>query len=146
MTISPVEATKHLEAQLAAAGLAPTALDPWEGWKTFKAFARLPVAAPDEGVSVQAVRETDPDGETSIILTLMRQFTAVEGDADQPFRWIGMELMFVPADVPGLEGLELWSYDFPDLAAFAASVEAHPGFQAAMSAHPIDTGLVAQEL
>ena len=146
MTMSPVEAATYFNTQLTAVGLTATALDPWEGWKAFKNFTRVPVAAPDEGVSVQAARETDPEGETSVILTLMRQFTAVEEDADQPFCWVGLELAFAPDDVPGLDGLELWSYDYPDFAAFAAVVEGHAGFQAAMSAHPLDTELVAHEI
>lgn len=146
MTMTPLSASSYLRSQLLAAGMAPTAFSAWEGWKVFKGFLREPVKAPDEGASVQGLLETDPDGQSAMILTLMRQFTALEEQEDVPFRWVGFELAFDPADVSGLDGLELWSYDFPDMSAFVAAVEAHPGFQAALNASPIDSDLVAHEI
>jgi len=126
--------------------MASTALSPWEAWKVFKAFLRVPAASPDEGASVQGIIEQDPDGQTTAFLTMMRQFTTGEAEEDAPFRWVGLELAFAPNDVMGLDGLELWSYDFPDLAAFMAAVETHPGFQSALNARPLESDLLAQEL
>lgn len=141
---TPLQASELLQAQLEAAGMARTAFSAWEGWKAFKSFLRLLANSNSQGGSVQGVLDEVPDGQDRIILTMMRQFS--EGEDDIPFAWVGLEVAFAPEDGAQLVGLELWSYDFPDWSAFAAAVEAHPGFQSAMNARALASELVTEEI
>ena len=131
---------------LLPARLDPLAGEPWEAWKVFKAFLRVPVAVADEGISVQAAIEPVATADEALFLTMMRLFTTIEEGDDTPFRWVGLELTFAPATVPSLPDIELWSYDYEDLPAFIAAVESHPGFQQAMNAPVLASELVAQEV
>jgi hypothetical protein len=146
MEIQPIRAVEILESQLEAAGMAAGAMDPWEAWKGFKLFAAIPIDTPDEGLSVQGVREVSDRVEGAGYLTLVREFTTPDGDEDSPCWWVGIEFTYPPGSVPDLEELEIWSFDYPDLASFAAAVESEPAFQAAMNARPMASAVLAQEI
>lgn len=146
MEMQPSRAVQILRSQLEAAGLAEDSLDPWESWKVFKTFAAIPIDTPDEGLSVQGVREAGGETPTGCYLTLVREFTTPEGDDDSPFAWVGIEFTYAPDTAPGLGELELWSFDFPDIAAFSAAVESQPAFQAAMNARLVASAVLAEEI
>lgn len=144
MRISAAET--ELRRQLEAAGLDPEHLDPWEAWKVFKQFLSTPAAIEDEAVSVQFSREQTPEGHSLIYQNWIRQFAAVEDGVDTPVRYVTIELVYRPQDLAFEDDVEVWSYDFPDLAAFAAHVESIDLFQRALSAPLVGTEIVCEEI
>jgi len=144
MRISAAET--ELRRQLEAAALNPDHLDPWEAWKVFKQFLGTPAAIEDEGASVQFSREQSPEGQSSIYQNWIRQFAAVEDGEDTPVRYVTIEFEYRSQDLPFEKDVELWSYDFPDIAAFAAHVEALDLFQHALSAEPVGTDIICEEI
>jgi len=104
-----------------------------------------PAAIEDEGVSFQCVREEIADDQFMVYMQWVRQFAAVEAGRDVPVRYVAIELAYRPVDLP-LDGpIELWSYDFPTLADFAAHVEGLAVFQRALNVTPVVTEVIAAE-
>jgi hypothetical protein len=141
-----IDTESRLAALVEGAGLDPVHLDPWEGWKLFKAFAREAVVADDEGVTVQATRLRSDDGLDLVFVSLLRQFTAVEDDLQTPIWYVGLELAYRSEDLPLAADAELWSYDFADLTAFTSEVELRPWFQRALALRPVETEIVSGEI
>src|ERR1041385_9025914 len=139
------EAEDRLGAMLEAAALDQGHLDVWEAWKVFKAFAREPVDADGEGIAVQATRDTTPDGDERVYLSFVRQFTAIEGEESAPVRFAGLELVFDAADHQLTKDVDIWSYDYPSIQDFAASVEQAPAFQRAAALRPLETSVIGGE-
>ena len=139
------EAEDKLGAMLEEAGLDPAHLDTWEAWKVFKLFARVPVEADGEGLAVQATGETTPDGLERVYLSFVRQFTAIEGEESAPIRFAGLELIFDWAEHQLDQDLDIWSYDFPTIQAFVASVEESPAFQRAAALRVLESSVVGGE-
>lgn len=144
MRITDSEAELHR--QLIAAGLDPEHLEPWEAWKAFKRFLATPMAIDDEGISVQCRREEADEGEFMVYLQWIRQFAAVEAGTDVPVRYVGIEFGYRPSELPFDGHIELWSYDFPALADFAANVEGLAVFQRALNVTPVFTELISGEV
>lgn len=144
MRITDSEA--ELRRQLIAAGLDLEHLEPWEAWKGFKRFLATPMAIDDEGISVQCRREEVADGEFMVSMQWIRQFAAVEAGIDVPVRYVGIEFGYRPSDLPLNGNIELWSYDFPALADFAANVEGLDAFQRALNVPPVFTELISGEV
>jgi hypothetical protein len=140
-----VEAGDHLYALLHRAGLDAAHLDVWEAWKVFKAFVREPSDSPEDGITVQAVSVRDPGGADRVYLRSLRQFSVLEAEEDTPVGYVGLEFAFAGQDMTLSEDLELWSYDFPSLADFAATVEQHPVFQRALVTRPMETEVIIGE-
>ena len=140
------DAVSLLESQLVAEGLDPEGLEPWEAWKAFKRFLATPVETDDEGASVQFVWDEIAEGEFRVYLEWIRQFVVVEGNEDIPYRYVGIELSYRTKDLPLERDLQVWSYDFPSLAAFASHVEGLADFQRAMNVGPVTTQVISGEI
>ena len=141
-----LEAEERLSAMLAAAGLAEERLDVREAWKVFKGFVKEPVDADGEGIAIEATREETPEGEKLVYLTFFRQFTTIQGDVNEPSRYIGIEFVFDQLDLPLEDEVEIWSYDFSTLTEFAASVEGSPAFRLATAHRPLESSIVGGEI
>ena len=139
-------AETELRLQLTAASLDPEHLEPWEAWKVFKRFLTTPAAIEDEGASMQFAREETPTGEFLVYVQWIRQFAAVEDGRDVPVRYVTIELTYRPQDLQFEDDVEVWSYDFPSLADFAAHVEGLALFQRALNATPIGTEVASEEI
>ena len=128
-----------------AAGLDPDRLEPWEAWRVFKAYARIPAACDGEAIFVQ-IGIRDPADEF-LHLTFVRQLALADADGElEAVREVICDLGYdVAPGVPD-SGAELMDADFPDFAAFVAAVEARPDFQAAMVREPAGSLVTWSEL
>jgi hypothetical protein len=141
----------RLRAMLREAGLAPEALDPWEGWKVFKAFLRDPVEGAVDDALVQFGRYDDPEG-PRVHLYLARQLSDVRAadapEFDEQFAHLVCDLAYESAALPpgGVDAeTEVWSQDFPSRAAFVDYVEALPSFQALMNTRPLASAVFLED-
>jgi len=141
-----IDTESRLTALVESAGLDPGHLDPWEGWKLFKAFARETVVADDESVTVQATRLKSSDGLDLVFVSMLRQFTAAEDHAQTPVWYVGLELAYESEELSLAADAELWSYDFADLTAFTSEVELQAWFQQALAVRPVETEIVSGEI
>ena len=141
----PRDADAHLTAMLERAGLDVGHLDLWESWKVFKAFAKTPVEADGEGIGVYLGQDEAWDGDRFRI-DLLRQFTAFEGEESVPVwgTWFDFIIDSDPAEMD--REVEIWSYDFPTFADFAAEVERHPAFQRATALRVRDSAVRGGQL
>ena len=142
----PTQAEPDLVTRLAAAGLAPEALDPWEAWKVFKRSLEAEVEGVYDAAAFQCGRFEDEDGGESFYACFVRQFSQWEGETDEPIRRVVLELSYRPAKIPLDAAAEVWTHDFATREEFASVVEGLPQFQAAMSGLPAHTEVYAEEL
>jgi hypothetical protein len=131
-------AQRELEAMFVQSGMAPNTLDPWEGWKVFKAFLRKPLGGGYDTAGVQLV--VNSDGQA---LHLIRQISRRsnerpmdDGPDDEIIWMLTVELRYRNARLAATPELDLWLMDFRTLEEFASVVEGEPSFQAAMAARP----------
>ncbi len=104
---------------LAARGLQPDALDPWDAWVTFKDFARQVAVEPDHGVSVQV----NPAGDRlPVHLCFTQQVLVPEGDRLEPAGAVIVEFVFAPRRRTPL-AWHAWSFDHPTFEEFVDAVE-----------------------
>jgi hypothetical protein len=132
---------------LAAAGMAPGALDPWEAWKVFKAFARTPVEAVVDDALVQYGVYEDEGGEERAHLYLVREFSEADppGEGAAPATHLVCDLAFPPRALGGAPPAEFWTQDAPAFEAFVDRVEGAAGFQALVGARPTGTAVYLEE-
>ena len=142
----PVDTGARLEEMLETAGLDPGHLDAWEAWKVFNAFVREPVETDGDGVAVQAMRETTPEGLVQVHLEFYRQFTSIEEDVYEPTWFVGIKLVFDASDFPDSTDLELWSYDFATFQDFAAWVEQESVFVRAIELRGVESSVISGEI
>jgi len=139
-----------LEAQLTRlltdAKLVPDHLEPWPAWKVFKAFMQLPVDCESDAASFQCSAEQDEAGEAHFFVEFIRQCSVTERGEDSPVAGVGIELFYDLEQFPATDDQQVWSYDFPSFAAFAAHVEGLAEFQAAMNERPSRTELWLREV
>ena len=131
---------------LTDAKLEPDHLEPWLAWKAFKAFINVPVECERDAASFQCSAEQDEAGAPHFFVEFVRQCSVTEGGEDTPVAGVGIELVYDLEQFPVSDDQQVWSYDYPSFAAFAAHVEALPQFQAAMNQHPSATELWQREV
>ena len=134
------DAEETLGAMLAEAGMDPDVLDPWEAWKVFKRFLRVPMAAQAEKASFQCGIDRSDEPEPRFYMEIFRQFDEPAGKSTLPVGAVGLEFNFDPDTFPVAEEREIWG-EAGRLDVFIAAVEASPEFQAAMNARPVATGV-----
>ncbi len=128
-----------LRGMLADAKLEPDRLEPWPAWKVFKAFLQRAVECEGDAASFQCRPEQDDVGEQRFLVQFLRQCSATEDGTDTPVSGVGIEFAYTLEHFPAADDREVWSYEFPSLADFAAHVEALAQFQAAMNERPLTT-------
>jgi hypothetical protein len=139
------DASRTLDAMLAEAGLTGEALEPWEAWKVFKAYARVPVDDVTDDVTVQYGVERAGDGESLVVLYFSREFSEPGDDGAEPICHVGCELFFEVGALGTAPDSEFWTQDFPTFRQFVDAVESATGFQALMNAVPFATSVYRQE-
>jgi hypothetical protein len=133
--IAPADALAHLRAALASAGFREDAPDPDTAWRAFRAFAAVPVAVEDDALLFQC-GVWSFTGRPMFHWNLTRQLTRDGRGDDDAMEQLSLTILYEP--VPGLQDVEtsLWSYDFADVDAWAAAVQALPEFAAAKAQPP----------
>ncbi len=143
-----------LRGMFRAQGLAPESLEPWEAWKIFKAYLRVPVDGPADDALVQYGRYDDADGAPrSHLYLLVREFSMPElSEAESPFEEGGEPLTHVVCDLIYESGalaprvpVEFWTQDTQSLTAFIDAVEADQGFQRLMNARSLRSSVYVEE-
>jgi hypothetical protein len=142
----PAQAERELHRRLEGVGLSPDALDPWEAWKTFKAYLRTVAEGVYDAAAFQCGQFEDDGGGESFYCLLVRQFSQREGQADAPVRRVVLELRYDVGQVNPGGPAEVWTHDFPSLEEFGTVVEGLPQFQGAMNARPKHTEVYSEEL
>jgi len=126
---------------LAAAGVDDASLPVAPAWAVFKLFCNIPVADHDDGITLQTqiIREGSPVA----ALEFTRQ---LEGTLHgKPYtHLVGIQYLF-PLPEESFRERDIWSRDFPDVAAFFAEVEASPEFRAATTADLLGAVIVVDE-
>ena len=139
------EAYAVLIRRLEAEDLDPGQLDPWEGWKAFKAFLRLEVDGVHDAASVQASVDAEATPHAASLF-LVRQFSNRDyRGVDVSVGRVVIELCYDASVFPTEPRLEVWTHDFATLEEFAAVVEGKAAFQAAMASRPLFTQVSSPE-
>lgn len=149
--MSPTDAESAFLKLLEQEELAAEALDPWEGWKAFKAFLHLPVDDVYDAASVQGPQSVPdeplpPEAPNSASLYFIRQFSRWDHDSDVGIQRVVVELEFDPKQLRRAPPIEVWTHDFPTLSDFASVVESHPCFQAAVNTPPVRTSVYSEHI
>jgi hypothetical protein len=142
-----------LRSMFRAHGLAPEALEPWEAWKVFKAYLRVPVDGPVDDALVQYGRYDDADCAPRSHLYFVREFSMPElSEAESPFDAGGeplthvvCDLIFESGDLAPPVPVEFWTQDRQSLTAFIDAVEADQGFQRLMNARSVRSSVYVEE-
>ena len=142
-----LDADLELLRRLEAAGLDPSALDPWEAWKVFKAYLRVPVAEDlYDSASFQCDRLDDlPEG-SDFSAYFVRQFSRWEARRDTGIRRVVIEFSYGPLSNQPTDATEVWTHVFPTLEEFASVVEAQPQFQTVINSRPRRTDVYDDEI
>lgn len=152
-SVRPARAVVELRRRLIAAGLAPDRVDPWEAWKVFKSFLRVPVETFVDDAMVQFGVYLDDDRLWRAHLYLVRQLSAPRlepaADTGEPVSHIVLEIAFQPSPPPAEDEAwggeyEMWSMDFDSLDDFVAEVESELSFQRLLGT-PVDWSAVYAE-
>lgn len=131
-----------LQASLTASGQALDRLEPWEAWRTFKAFLRVEVEGAYDSASLQFhPSDPDPDFGDEACLLLIRQFTerSPASGRDQSLGRVVMELRYASRHFLAFTATAVWTLDFPTLEEWASVVEGQACFQDAMARQPLYT-------
>jgi hypothetical protein len=130
---------------LADVGLAESALEPWLAWKVFKTFARTPLEDVVDDAQVQYGVYEDEDGVKRAHLYLVREFSDPTAEGSEPLGLLGCDLAFAAEVLTTGQLVEFWTQDAGAFAEFVDQVESAEGFQALMSARPIETSVFLEE-
>ena len=142
-----LDADLELLRRLEAAGLDPSALDPWEAWKVFKSYLRVPITEDlYDSASFQCNRLGDlPEG-SDFSAYFVRQFSRWETRRDTGIRRVVIEFSYGPLSNQPTDATEVWTHDFPTLEEFASVVEAQPQFQTVINSRPRRTDVYDDEI
>jgi hypothetical protein len=141
-----IDAEPTLRRMLAEARLDPDALEPWNAWKVFKAFLRIPADCDEDAASFQSGFDEEKSEESPFYVELVRQFSAVEDEREELIGRVVVELVYAPAGFAHVPASDAWSYDFPSLTEFAQHVEGTAVFQAAINQPVFESAVYAEFL
>jgi hypothetical protein len=133
---------------LATEGVEPPHVPPALGWQVMAAFATLPAAHQDDGVSFQAELAAEGDAEPVVSVMLVRQVVDPLPAGGLRVRRVALQYLYPPPPTGSglsLEGVNLWAADHAGWGAFAAAVEATDAFRYAMAARPEHVALFSEE-
>jgi len=140
-------AETELVRRLEAAGLSPTALEPWETWRVFKNYLQASVDGDVyDAASFQCGRFEDDHDELAFRMTFVRQFSEWDGSEDTGIRRVVVDFDYGPIGPHQAAPIEIWTHDFPTLAEFASVVEASPQFQVLLNTRPRRSEVYGEEL
>ncbi len=129
--ISASEAESYFRRMLVSAGFSEEEPDPLLAWRTFKAFASVPVDCAEDALLFQC-GAYDFTGRELFHFGFVRQFTFEEEGEYDHMEQLDCTLLFEPD--PELRQMEtnLWSSEFNSPEEFFARVESLPEFGAAL--------------
>jgi hypothetical protein len=113
-------------------------------WPIFKQFLALPSDASEDIASFQ-LGHGEAEDPTYLHLTLARQVADAPGDYGIIKRSTQLTYSWQHSEPFGLEPAELWSDDFPDLAAFCTAVENHEAFRLLAELTPDESDVLVEE-
>lgn len=142
------DSCRTLQASLQASGQALDCLDPWQAWKTFKAFLRVEIEDGCDAASLQFLPvDPDPDLSDEATLMLVRQYSerAPKNGVDELIGRVVLELRYAGTHFASLSPFAAWTLDFPTLEEWASVVEGQACFQKAMARSPVFTEVYYDE-
>jgi hypothetical protein len=136
------DAIRVFQESLDKAGLVEDSLDPWETWKLFKSFLKVPLRGGYDIAGVQFATHPDSQG-----LYFIRQLCEHdEFEEDVPIWQMTVEFYYRNPNLERASDVDIWSPDFKTFEEFASLVEGEDAFQRAMSAIPFITDCRTDEV
>ncbi|HEX5635308.1 MAG TPA: hypothetical protein VFX50_18825 [Gemmatimonadales bacterium] len=133
---------------LAAEGVEPPHVPFPTGWKAVEAFASLPAAHQDDGVSFQTELAAEADHEPVLSVMFVRQLADPLDDGRVRVRRVALQYLYPPPPAGSglaMEGQNIWQADHDGWRAFAAAVEATDEFRYALAARPDHVAFFTEE-
>lgn len=135
MQINLITAKPAFELMLASHNEEAPYGDPLSAWRLFLQYLAVPSAEPEDSGCFQASFLDDAEDESpGMVLMFARQLTSAEGETRS------VQLQYTLTDLYSgeLRDIDVWTTEFPDLAAFAHQVEATPHFRLLCEdSHPV---------
>ena len=126
MQINLLTAKPAFELMLASHNEEAPYADPRAAWNLFLQYLAVPSSEPEDSGCFQASFLDDAEDEDpGMVLMFARQLTNAEGET----RCVQLQYTLGDLYSGELSNVDVWTTEFPDLAAFARQVEALPHFR-----------------